>query len=230
MKKHTTLLVLILATAGFSQSYHYGGDFDGRDAWVAQTGPIDGRVYDDFNVASQITVSGLFGNYLDFGAVYSSASWEIRTGIVQGNPGTLVASGSALTTTIATGRSGFGALEYQVSISGLNVVLNPGTYFMSLSIDDTTSSQSIYLCTTSGTDIPTVGDPNPVVAGGPVANGNSFYNSSFFGHNWINITEAMGGTANYDFSYGVNVVPEPSGIAVVAVALGGLLVSRRKKR
>jgi hypothetical protein len=68
-------------------------------------------------------VTALFSDNLA-NTVITGATWEIRTGIFEGNAGALIATGSSQTpVVIPTGRSGFGFTEYMVEITGLNIEL-----------------------------------------------------------------------------------------------------------
>jgi hypothetical protein len=110
------------------------------------------HIYDDFNVPAPFgwIVTDVFSdNLLElFGSTLSTIDgvfWEIRQGVSDGNPGTLVASGATYInySVIATGRSKdccfcenpdvpVSLVEYRVTASGLNLFLAPGTYFLNV--------------------------------------------------------------------------------------------------
>ena len=105
----------------------------------------------------------------------TGASWEIRQGISEGNPGTLIAGATTLTPTVTpTGRNGFGFNEFTVEATGLSVHLDPGTYFLNVTpIGDLTGRS--FNSTTVGANC----------VGTPCGNNqNAFWNSNFFGFNW----------------------------------------------
>jgi hypothetical protein len=68
----------------------------------------------------------------DFTAFPITADWSIRSGVSSSGLGDLIASGSSLADVTATGRSSGTAREYTFSVSGLNVSLDPGDYFLSV--------------------------------------------------------------------------------------------------
>src|SRR5437773_1233508 len=108
------------------------------------------HIYDDFNVpAPGWVVTDVFSdNLLElFGSNLSKIDgvlWEIRQGVSEGNPGTLVANGATYInySVTSTGRSkgaycsnpivNVSLVEYRVMASGLNVFLAPGTYFLNV--------------------------------------------------------------------------------------------------
>jgi hypothetical protein len=99
----------------------------GAAVWVPFTVPA-GQAWE---------VSGLFTNdqstygVLDQGTEPTSvAYWSINEGMFAGNGGTVLASGTSPATITPTGRSAFGSNEYTVQVTGLSIVLNPGTYWM----------------------------------------------------------------------------------------------------
>jgi hypothetical protein len=106
-------------------------------------------VYDNFivPVGQQWDISDVFSNDLMTTSV-ASAHWEIRSGVSSGNGGTLIASGTESATPTATGRSLL-ITEYTVEV-GLNVLLNSGTYWLTVSPIDSGSGRS-FVSTTSGT-------------------------------------------------------------------------------
>jgi hypothetical protein len=171
----------------------YNGDFNGVNALANEENTSIGSgefasVYDDFIVPSGPvwSVTSVFSDNLENTNV-TGASWEIRQGISVGNGGTLVASGITMTpVVIPTGRSGFGFTEYMIEVTGLNVSLPAGIYWLNVTpIGDGTGRS--FEGTTSGANC----------VGTPCGNdGNSFFNSNEGGANFQ-------GTP-YDFSMGVN--------------------------
>ena len=90
-----------------------------NDAIVSGS-PYGAATYQNFTFAVRsATATGLFTNNLS-GLNPSTGYWEIRTGVSEGNGGTLVASGTGAITHTATGRSGFGFTEYRDEVDGLN--------------------------------------------------------------------------------------------------------------
>ncbi|MBA3727440.1 MAG: hypothetical protein H0W86_13665, partial [Armatimonadetes bacterium] len=82
----------VLCVTGASIAQFYGGDFDGRSGLVIWW---DAYVYDDFDVDDiGWTVTSIYANCLTHLPSFNSMNWEIRSGISEGNGGTLMASGS----------------------------------------------------------------------------------------------------------------------------------------
>jgi hypothetical protein len=200
----------------------YNGDLNSvnglaneRNTLVAQA-----AVYDDFNVTGGgWHITSVFSDNLA-NATISGADWEIRTGISEGNGGTLVASGTTSSPVVTlTGRTAFNYLEYQVMVTGLNITLAPGHYWLNVTPVDGGTGRS-FNSATSGANA--VGTP-------PGNNQNAFFNSTYFGY-------VFSSTANvsqpYDFSNGVigTVVPEPATVALLTCGLGALLIAVRRRR
>jgi N-acetylneuraminic acid mutarotase len=188
----------------------YDGDFDGRNAGANQFEGQFGSgeysdIYDNFTgpASGQTwTVIGVFSNnIMDTGlnTAITTANWSIRTGVSEGNGGTVVASASAApATVIPTGRSGFGRLEYQVMVTGLNVNLPalPAGQFYFLDVVPVVpigvTGQS-FCTTTSGANC----------VGTPCGNdGNSWWDSNLFGVTFTS-TQAIYGAGTWDQSMGV---------------------------
>ena len=193
-------------------SLWYNGDFNGvgYHANGHNTSDSPDAVHDDFNVTGPgWNITAIFSDDL-LSTVVTGAIWEIRVGCSIGNPGTLVASGFTATPTVTpTGRSGFGYLEYMVEVTGLNVTLVPGTYWLSVTpLGDGTGHS--FDTTTSGANC----------VGTPCGNdGNSWFDSA-------------GPFNPNDFSMGVigSVIPEPTTVALFACGLGALLFIARRRR
>jgi hypothetical protein len=162
-----------------------------------------GHIYDDFIVSSPNGwhVTSIYENQDVGGAgqlaymnVYG-ATWEIRQGMSDGNPGTLIATGVTYTPTVtAIGTTGF----YQVLVDGLDLTLAPGTYWLNVT--------PIGLGYTNGTAI--TGGVNCI--GSPCGNDqNSFDYDPDFGYVWA--------AAGADFSMGVNGVSCPGNCFLLLV-------------
>jgi len=196
----------------------YNGDFNGNNGLSNErnTSVSQGNVYDNFNLSGTTTISAVFSNNLmDF--VATSAYWEIRSGVSVGNGGTLLASGTGAATQTPTGRSGFGFTESTVEVSGLSVVLGPGTYWLTVSPIDSGSGRS-FNSNTSGAN--SVGSP-----GGN--DDNSFFDSTTFGANFQAASDFVGAPA--DFSMGVIgsseavSTPEPASLTMLGIGVAGLM-------
>jgi hypothetical protein len=205
----------------------YNGDFDNINGLAnGQNTGFTAAVYDDFHVTGGPAwlVNGVFtNNLLSSAAGITMANWEIRTGVSEGNPGVLLFSGTNGATVTATGRSGFGLIEYTVQVSGLSLLLPTGTTYW-LSVQPIgNNSQISYNSSTVGLNC--VGTP----CGN---NDNAFFNSASFGFNFHTTTDPQFGPGNIDFSDGVigTVVPEPATVALLTCGLGALLIAVRRRR
>ena len=189
------------------------------------------NIYDDFNVtgAGWIVDRVWSNNSMQFTGV-TQAAWSIRSGMSVGNGGTVIASGTSSATQTPTGLSNpsLGFLDYTIQVTGLNVTLAPGVYWLSVSplvgADPTVTFGGVfrsYNSRTAGANA--VGTP-------PGNDMNSFFNSSFLGYNYA---PAFGN----DYSMGVagtqvGAVPEPASITAFGIGAACLAayVLRRRKR
>jgi hypothetical protein len=145
------------APAGASGLLYYGGDLDqnGANGLANENdAPIPGSpygaaTYDNFVVTGPTWhVTGLFTNNLSQ-LNPETAYYEIRTGVSEGNGGTLVYSGTVNVTQTATGRSAFGITEYQ-DLVNVDFTLSDGTYWMSVVPLDPASGGRSYNSRTVG--------------------------------------------------------------------------------
>ena len=98
----------------------YNGDINGVNALSSERNTVvsQSMAYDNFVVTGAgWTINSVFGNFLANFA-WSTADYEIRTGVSVGNGGTVVASGSGFAASqVATGNTAFGFTEYTATIS-----------------------------------------------------------------------------------------------------------------
>jgi hypothetical protein len=175
----------------------YNGDFNGVNGLANEENTSLGSgqfasVYDDFNVPSGgWTLTSVFSDNLANTNI-TGATWEIRQGISEGNGGTVIASGMTMTPVVTnTGRGGFGLQEFMVEVTGLNVNLAPGTYFLNVTVIGNLTGRS-FDTNTSGANC----------VGTPCGNDqNAFFNSNFFKANFTSTSNEGEPT---DFSMGVN--------------------------
>jgi hypothetical protein len=204
------LLALVLNTTviaqappgGYGGTLWYNGDFNGINGLANErnTAVTQAATYDDFNVpAGQMwIVTGVFSHNLE-NTVVTAADWEIRTGISEGNAGTLIASGRTKSPEVTqVGQCGFGFCEYMVEVTGINVTLVPGHYWLNVTPVGNGTGRS-FNSTTSGANC----------VGTPCGNDqNAFFNSTYFG---TYFTSTANEGQPYDFSNGVigTAVPGP---------------------
>jgi hypothetical protein len=202
-------------------SLWYNGDFNGVNGLANErnTTISQAAAYDDFNVTAPMwDVTAVFSNNLA-NTVITGADWEIRTGVSEGNGGTLIASGTTNSPLVTpTGRSAFGYTEYMVEVTGLNIFLpmlpSGQHYWLNVTPVGNGTGRS-FNSTTSGVNC--VGTP----CGNDV---NAFFNSTSLG--------TFFGGQPYDFSNGVigTVVPEPATVALLTFGMGALLIALRRRR
>ena len=228
-------ICIVSANAG-TVTLWYSGDADGVNGAISQgnsSSAFQAMTYDDFTISTLgWNVQEIFANQaVSLGDENPpEAYWEIRSGVVSdggtnvgGSGGTLVASGTSACSFTATGGSPTGFPEYLVNISGLNVTLAPGTYWLGVApVDDGTGAY--YAETTSGLN-----------AIGPADNGNSFFDSYDLGYTFSSAIDDSGfplGQGPVDFSMGVAgvVVPEPATWCYFGIGLAGLVAELRRRR
>ena len=154
------------------------------------------RIYEDFVVPDGgWTIVGVFAHNSMTSADVAQASWEIRSGVSEGNSGSLIASGKSPATQIRTAVVGDDSHVYLIQVSGLSVKLEPGKYW--LSVTPVTSNTQSYLCATLGLNA--IGDP-------PGNGGQAFFSSGSSSFLTVVPATGRGGTSG-DFSLGVLVSP-----------------------
>jgi hypothetical protein len=229
-------LTFFTFTANAANLYFYGGDFDNNNALAhglanetdgtVQGSPYGAATFQNFVVSdSQINVTGLFTNdIMDLNPPPATAYWEIRSGVSEGNGGTLLASGTGTDMLTATGRERNGRLEYTNLVQGLSVNLAAGTYWFAVVPESPTDPVGRSFNTNSLEGLNAVGTQ--------ISN-QQYFDSAFFGATFTNANNEIA-DAFPTFSSGVyaDVVPEPSTFLMLGSGLLGVagVVRRRMSR
>jgi len=178
----------------------YNGDLNNVNGLANEqnTAVADAHVYDNFIVPAGPgwDLTSVFSDDLS-NTTITGATWEIRTGVSAGNPGTLVASGSTATPVVTpTGRMAFGFTEFQVEVTGLTLHLPPLAagqfYWLNVTVVGNGAGRA-FDSQTSGANA--VGMP-------PGNDMNAFFNSTTFAANFLSTCDPSIGQCA-DFSMGV---------------------------
>jgi hypothetical protein len=190
----------VLNTTAIAQapprSLWYNGDYNAINALANERNTLvsQAAVYDDFRVTAPQgwRVTAVFSdNYLT--TVVTGADWEIRTGVSEGNGGTLVASGTTNSPVVTLIEGCFQICVYRVKVIGLNIFLpmlpSGRHYWLNVTPVGNGTGRS-FNATTSG--LHAVGSP-------PGNNQNAFFNSTQFG---AYFTSTSNESQPYDYSMG----------------------------
>jgi hypothetical protein len=180
-----------------SNALYYTGDCNHINGLASEFNSLvsDARTYDNFQVpdGQYWRVTSLFAHdYISY--TTTTANWEIRQGITNGNGGTLLYSGKADPATMTPdGCNDFGYIGQEVSVTpSVQINLLPGTYYITIAPVGSGSGRSFVETANSG-------GPNSV--GQPNTPDDSWFDSTYFGLNFVKAGSQVGSPAN--FSYGV---------------------------
>jgi hypothetical protein len=197
----------------------YGGDLNPSalnavglsDENTLLIGSGGGSTYGAVNIPVTSTVFGIvFNVQADAAFDPLTASYDIRTGVSEGNGGTSIASGSATTVVQATGRSFIGVTEYRVAVSfSPGIVLSPGEYWFNATpqcLNTLDGSCSVLRQFVSNS----LGGNN--YHGSWQALHEMFFNSAFFGFtyaNWCDSSLGLNSTQCAGLSFGLRGAETP---------------------
>lgn len=233
--------VVTLATVvrpAAAQTLFYNGDADFYNGWTTMEFPSGQgfyfHVYDDFTIGSgSWLVTGLMGDFqartagdpYSTAVSWSSAYWEIRSGITPGNGGTLLYSGTnATSSSVIASPPWYPANSVHTVVSGFApFTLGPGTYWMTISPYPVGPSGAMAaVWSTSGA--------NGVNA---QLNGNTYQDFPVPGFQF----QPQHLIPTNAFSYGVqgqvvgaSVAPEPATLSLTVLGLGALGIVVRRRR
>lgn len=207
-------MLLPLGPPAHAEILFYGGDFN-PTFWYSDAlsnendaavhgDPYGSAVYQNFVIPASQTwnVTALFSNDI-MTLSPTSAYWEIRTGVSEGNGGNLVASGGGIDSYHLKGDFE----EYTNTVSGLDLTLTPGMYWFTV-VPEAPGQQG----RSSNTN--TFGQ-NSV---GTQISDEQYFNSPFYGYSFTNADNL---SIFPRFSDGVigTMVPEPTSLVMMVSGL-----------
>jgi hypothetical protein len=171
----------------------YSGDLNPSDFNAAgfsdeNTLLISGSsTYGAFSPTSTVTVTGILVNVqadANFDPV--TGSYDIRSGVSEGNGGTSLASGSGSVSVAATGRNFFGLNEYTLLVTlSTPLTLNPGAYWINLT-PNCTNGASDGSCSDGRFFVSNTTQKANNISGQYQPAHEAFLNSPFFDFIWAN--------------------------------------------
>ncbi len=194
----------------------YGGDLNPSDpngAGMSDENTLlilgGSSTYAAFNVPANVATASITGIFFNVQADTNfdphSASYDVRTGVTDGNGGTSIASGTGNITVAQTGRNFIGLNEFTVLVTlSQPLVIGQGEYWFNITpsctntLDGSCSVGRMFVSnTTQGTNSQR-GSDQPVHE--------MFLNSSFFGFtytNWCDSSLGFNGSQCAGMSYGL---------------------------
>jgi len=204
--------------AGVKAYYYYSGSFDSNSSsanglanendTIVSTGS---QIYQPFSVKIKATkkhlsVTGLCENSLDTAGagIDNPTPYEVRSGAVVGSGGKLVCSGTATSSDVATGRTGFGINEYTHAVPVKKCKLAAGKG-KGKQYHQNVEPQCFKNSVCGGARFFESSDDSNIDHVGPATNkGAALWNSTFFGETWVNPNTIFGGSTFLSFSAGVS--------------------------
>ncbi len=141
---------------------------------------------------NNVVVTGAFGNNSGFGDFFDPAqgTYDVRTGVSEGNGGTSILSGTGNQSATATGRDPFGLIEYTTFVRFAKAITStPGTtYWVNETPQCTNSGDSN--CSGAEYFLSNTTQETNSVNGYAQPAGQIFFNSTYFGFTWANWCDA----------------------------------------
>lgn len=206
--------LIAVAVPASALTFWYGGDPNYVGSVLSESGGYAGNAmaYDDFKVTGKgWDVHTILGNFqMNFNA--SQAYYEVRSGVSEGNGGTLVSSGIFnVTQTYMCNYAGSNVYTVAGNVAAFD--LAPGTYWLGLAPVGSSSNDIAWATETSGSG----------AYGKLIGDGQTYLNWSNGSYDFSSL-RTVTGSNKVDLSYGVianpAVVPEPS--AMLAMGMGML--------
>ncbi len=126
-----------------------------------------------------------------------TATYDVRTGVTEGNAGTSIASGTSSISVAATGRNFLGLNEYTVAVQlSAPLLIGPGEYWFNLTPACTNGTED-GSCSVGRILLSNTTSRANNVNGAAQAQGQMFLNSSFFGLAYANWCDSTFGLNSY---------------------------------
>jgi hypothetical protein len=197
---------------------YYGGDLNlsdpNQNGLANENSLFISGTYSYTEVKSPVSahISGSFTNDLQsYPTDPATCTWAWRTGVSEGNGGTLIGSGDSKCITTPTGRSDFGFAESE-NLTATSVSVPAGNVWFTVIPDCQNSSDGACSNGSRSFGTTTDGTTNAIngtfsVKSAPSCPGSGFngpvFDSSFFGVTFTNWCNTQGLPANSTMSYGV---------------------------
>jgi hypothetical protein len=126
-----------------------------------------------------------------------TATYDVRTGVIDGNGGTSIASGTSSIAVAATGRNFIGLNEYTVAVQlSSPLLIGPGEYWFNLTPACTNGAQD-GSCSVGRIFVSNTTNRTNNVNGAAQVQGQMFLNSGFFGFTYTNWCDPSLGLGTY---------------------------------
>jgi len=206
----------VLFYAGdFNPSFWYSNALSNENDAFVHGDPYGSAVYQNFIIPSGQTwnVTSLFGNDI-MTLNPTSAYWEIRAGLSEGNGGNLLASGAGPDSYHLKGDF----QEYTNTVNGLSLTLQPGLYWFTVVPEAAVQQGRSYNTNTFG-----------MHAVGTQISDEQYLNSPFFDYNYTN-ADNIGIFPRFSDGVVGTVVPEPASLLMLGPSIAAVVGRYRRNR